>query len=355
MKILADRSLPLLEALYQKPFLLSTFDKAEDLSNLLAEQDILLCRSTLKITDKFLNNTQLQCIATASSGIDHIDSHALAKRGIQLFHAKGCNAASVSDYMVACLAQLSQMGFLKAKTAGIIGYGEVGRRVHARLLTLGLSVLIYDPLKAAVENDFKSCTFEDLYNCELLCLHANLHKTSPFPSYHLINESVIKALKPATIVINAARGELVDEDALIQYGEHIHYCTDVYAREPHLSKAIVDKALICTPHIAGHSLDAKRNAVTMVAAALHRHFKINMPNTTPLAPIQYPDFEQVRSWQEDILSLYHPLAETLALKSAPNLDSSFLALRDAHQIRRDFSAYLRQESSTFWRALTGQS
>lgn len=354
MKILADRSLPLSEALYQAPFELSYFDSIKDITDSLAEQDVLLCRSTLKVSNKLIKNTSLQCIATASSGIDHIDTQALIKQGIRLFHANGCNAASVSDYIVACLAHLSQQGLFTGKTAGIIGYGEVGRRVHARLLTLGLSVLIYDPLKASVDNHFQSCRLEDLYNCELLCLHANLHKTPPFPSHHLINEQVIKALKPGTIVINAARGELVDENALLTHGKHIEYCTDVYAKEPYLSKAIVDKALLCTPHIAGHSLDAKRNAVTMVASALHTYFKINMPQILSLSPIECPNIEQKSNWQESILLIYHPLKETLALKSAHNLDQTFLTLRHAHQKRRDFSAYLRQEPCDFWRALTGQ-
>lgn len=354
MKILADQSLKGLDRLYQAPFILTTYSNLETLQDLLPEQDILLCRATVKISEQLIQNTKLKCIASASSGTDHIDKQALIKHKIDLFDAKGCNAASVSDYIIACLAYLSRAELLEVKTAGIIGYGEVGRRLHPRLLALGFTVVIYDPLKASIEANFNSCNLEDLYDCELLCLHANLHQMPPFSSHHLINESVIKALKPNSIIINAARGELVDEKALLLYGQNIQYCTDVYAREPELNRDIVDKALLCTPHIAGHSLDGKHNAINIVTAAIHRYVHLQANDLKPLPPVEYPAYQAHSPWQENILSLYQPYDETQQLKAAHNLESCFLTLRAAHNKRRDFSAYHHQHMSQFWKALTGQ-
>ena len=339
MKILADATLPYLNTLFKNSFQLSTYHSETELHAHLPHHDILLCRSTLNVNAERLKNTTLRCVATASSGIDHIDTHTLEQLGITLLDAKGCNATSVADYIIATLAALEHKGHATGKIAGIIGYGEVGSRVAARLTALGFSVIIYDPLKALTDPTFSSCALSDLFNVDLLCLHANLHQDSPYPSHHLIDKHFLQHLNPHAILINAARGELIDEDALLNQPIHFIYCTDVYKNEPRINKALVDYSTLCTPHIAGHSIEAKMNSVVMVAQRIHHYFKLPLPSTPQVRPHPCRTLSTDPSWQGIVQSLYSPIEDTFILKNEPDIKQAFLERRLAHQYRHDFYTY----------------
>lgn len=104
MNILADASLPGLKQAFPKPFHLTEYHHPDEIAQLLPGQDILLCRSTLKVNQSLLKNHCLQYVATASSGTDHLDHLWLGSQNIQVIDAKGSNAQAVADYVVACLA-----------------------------------------------------------------------------------------------------------------------------------------------------------------------------------------------------------------------------------------------------------
>lgn len=141
MKILADAALPNLHQWFTEPFTLATYKNQQELFDLVTHQDILLCRSTIQVNETLLSNSTIHCVATATSGTDHIDLDYLKKRNIRLLDAKGCNANSVADYVTASLAFLQQHRLLKGNKAGIIGVGEVGKRVIKRLAAAGFEVL----------------------------------------------------------------------------------------------------------------------------------------------------------------------------------------------------------------------
>lgn len=340
MNILADASLPGLDLAFPKPFHLTRYHNLPELTQLLPKQEILLCRSTLKVNEALLHNNNLRYVATASSGTDHLDSHWLNSQNIQVIDAKGSNARAVADYLIACLAFLKQRHLLKGKKAGIIGLGAVGTEVAKRLHAADFSLFTYDPLKALREkNKFKSCSLEDLYQVDLLCIHAELHNTPPYPSLNLINHQVLSHLKPGCIIINAARGGIVHENDLLQSSNSLVYCTDVYLNEPAIDERIVDKAFLCTPHIAGHSLEAKYLAVAMVSTKLHQLLHLPLPQyATPLAP-QSLDVEKNSSWTDLILKIYNPEEETKLLKQAVDKQAAFIHLRQLHQFRHDFNTY----------------
>lgn len=343
MRILADASLPYLEQAFPKPFQLTRYQTLQDVPKLLQGKDILFCRSTLAVNERILANAKLLYVATASSGIDHIDTAYLTKRQITLLDAKGCNASAVADYVLSCLALLEQQGYLTSahRRIGIIGIGAVGSIVSARLLALGFTVKAYDPLRAQHDAHFHSACLSELYGCDILCLHANLHRSSPFPSYHLIHEDFLKQLKPGTILINAARGGIVDEAALLSCSKLLVYCTDVYGHEPDIDPRILEKAIICTPHIAGHSIEAKNNAVWMISKKLHAILGLIPPRSNPLLQSTgEKEIGLIDTWQNWVLSLYNPLMETQALKqSFIDIPQTFLNLRKAHQFRHDFEQY----------------
>ncbi len=343
MKILADATLPMLAEWFLSPFSLTRYSKQDELPDLLMTHDILLCRSTLKVTADLLAGSQIKCVATASSGIDHIDSDYLKKNGICLFDAKGCNAVAVADYVVATLAFLSSNDLIIGNKAGVIGVGEVGSRVVPRLQAAGFDVICYDPPKAMLDKHYRYCSITELTRCDLLCVHANLHKTPPHPSANLIAADFLAQLKPHATIINAARGRIINEEALLASENPITYCTDVYQGEPAISTQLVEFATLCTPHIAGHSIEAKNAAVEQVSKKLHRHFGLPTP-TTIASPIMAPVLSQplrvhATNWHDDILSIYNPMDDTIILKAANNKKEAFLTQRQAHQNRHDFIDY----------------
>jgi erythronate-4-phosphate dehydrogenase len=331
VKILADASLPYLDDLFGEPFKLTYYSTIEMLQAELPHQDILLCRSTLKVTPDLLKNTRISCVATASSGIDHIHTSYLNTQNITLFDAKGCNAESVADYVLATLAYLNLHHYLSGKKVGVMGAGEVGMRVIKRLASLNFEVLAYDPFKL----NFKSCSFEAFQACDILCIHANLHDTAPHPTKNSLDAHFLSRLTPNVIIINAARGGILDEEALLNTKKNIIYCTDVYQNEPEINPAIIQHATLCTPHIAGHSIEAKYNAVQHLSQKLHEHFNLEPPklvqNTKPMPSTSY------ETWDALALSLYHPMIETQQLKKAAHCSTAFLNLRQAHQYRHDFN------------------
>ncbi|CAM2788725.1 erythronate-4-phosphate dehydrogenase [Legionella steigerwaltii] len=338
MNILADASLPGLEEAFPKPFHLTKYHHPDEIKQLLLGQDILLCRAALKVNQSLLKNHSLRYVATASSGTDHLDHLWLNSQNIQIIDAKGSNARAVADYVVACLAVLEQQRLIRGDIAGIIGLGKVGTQVAVRLQAAGFQIRTYDPPKA-VRETFHSCSLEELHQVDLLCIHAELHNTQPYPSDNLIHQNFFNQLKPGCVIINPARGGIVNEEELLHTSKPLIYCTDVYLNEPNIDKRIIDKSTICTPHIAGHSLEAKYAAVAMVSAALHKIAGLPLPQ---FAAPQLPESLNVGQdelWYESILNIYNPLEETIFLKQALDKKAAFLNLRQQHQIRHDFSRY----------------
>ncbi|PWY57445.1 4-phosphoerythronate dehydrogenase [Legionella qingyii] len=340
MNILADASLPGLKQAFPKPFHLTEYNRPDEIAQLLPGQDILLCRSTLKVNQSLLKNHRLQYVATASSGTDHLDHFWLDSQNIQVIDAKGSNAQAVADYVVACLSFLEQQHLIHGNKAGIIGLGKVGTRVAARLQAADFEIVTYDPLKAKREPAaFQSCTLEELYQVDLLCIHAELHSNHPYPTANLINQNFLDRLKPGCIIINAARGGIVNEEELLHSSKPLIYCTDVYLNEPEINPRIIDKATICTPHIAGHSLEAKYAAIALVSSALHQIAGLAPPQFAVPSLPQFLSYEKDKLWYETILEIYNPIEETSSLKQATDKKAAFLNLRKNHQTRHDFSQY----------------
>lgn len=336
MKILADFSLPHLEV-FNTFFEVDTYKDEKELYKRLQDHEILICRSTLKVNATLLKSTQIKCVATASSGIDHINTEFLAQMGIPLFHAKGSNAQAVADYVIATIAYLDKEKCIKGKKAGIIGLGEVGTQVERRLKAAGFSLCCYDPPKSH-RTESPSCSLDDLFTCDLICIHPNLHDKSPYPSKHLIDGNFLNKLQENTILINASRGGVVEESALLSHKHKVIYCTDVYENEPEICPEIIGLAKTCTPHIAGHSIEAKISAVFRLCEQIHSFYDLPSP-AFPFIDNPETSIVPHARWQDVILSLYDPSKESLQLKNAKNKKEAFLRLRKEHKTRHDFLYY----------------
>lgn len=343
MKILADATLPHLSTLFADSFQIHEFHSFQELVDLLPDHDILLCRSTLKITETLLANSPIQCVATASSGLDHIDIDALNRLGITLLDAKGANAEAVADYVIASLAYLSQHHLIQGTRAGVIGHGEVGSRVAKRLSFAGFDVACFDPLKALTNKDFPYCSFSDLLQSDVLCVHANLHNIAPYPSLNLVDSHFLKQLKPGVAIINASRGGIINEQALLTLNKPMVYCTDVYHSEPCVNPDIIELATLCTPHIAGHAIEAKKATMVKLCEKLHHQYGLTMPKIQADDPQLNPIFADLNHHALDILSLYNPIHETLELKQASDKTIAF-TLQRQHHLRHHFSWHPTNDS-----------
>jgi erythronate-4-phosphate dehydrogenase len=335
MNILADVSLPGLDSAFPQPFHLTLYSHPDEIPFLLKSQQILLCRSTLKVDEHLLGaSPKLAMVATASSGRDHLDEQFLKTKGIQIIDARGANARSVADYVLACIAYLDKTNILKGKQLGIIGFGFVGQAVSIQMQALGFKVLHYDPPKAAAERHFKSATLTALTACDLLCIHASLHQDPPYPSQDLLNQTFLSSLSKGTVIINASRGGILHEEALLTVGKHLVYCTDVYLNEPDIDPRIIKRAFLCTPHIAGHSIEAKFGAIALISQKLHRLLHLTPVVCETPKPIP-PQATVDLPWQDQVLAQYHPLHETNLLKNAANTMQAFLQIRALHQNRHN--------------------
>lgn len=320
MRILADASLPELKIAFPAPFKMSTYHDDASLKRALNQHNILLCRSTLMVDVNLLQHHILDYLLTASSGRDHIHEADLGQTTI--FDAKGANASAVADYVLSSFAYLKQHHHFEPKTIGIIGFGYVGKRVYAAFQRMGYQSLVFDP----IEKPGKT-TLNDIAKCDLVCIHANLHKPEPYPSYHLIDAAFLKQRTAQQAIINAARGDIVDEDALLKYHQGL-YCTDVYSHEPNVHLAVLKHAVLCTPHIAGHTIEARSDIVRLLSQKLHEAYHLPAPTFPP-----HPRFPAAihLNWERTVLAHYNPLPETQALKSGV----PFVTLRKQH-IRHGF-------------------
>jgi erythronate-4-phosphate dehydrogenase len=331
MKIIADASIAIDERLFPPPFQLLKVPQ-DSIGHQLHDAEILLCRSTLKVDRDLLTNSNIKIVASATSGIDHIDQECLNKRSITLLDAKGANATAVADYITALIASLN----MPIKTIGIVGVGFVGTAVKHRLETLNYQCLVCDPPRAKRES-FKSEELETLAGCDLISLHTPLTFSGEYPSFNLIDDTFLSKMKTGSVLVNAARGGVVDEIAMLKHAHRIHYCADVFCNEPTINLELVKKCTIATPHIAGHSIEAKQRAIKILSKKIHQHYHLPIPTYDKTQNLEKNLLHS--DWQQNVLNLYNPRLESEQLKSASSAKHAkelFLTLRKKHTTRHEF-------------------
>lgn len=278
MKILYDDNMPFAEDVFPSLGDASAFNHQALADIDLASVDAMMIRSTSKIDQARVGQlSSCQFLATATAGYNHLDLAALSAAKIDTFIAAGCNATSVSEYalsgvLYALLARgdiqaSDPVSILQGFRVGVVGLGQVGRRVMAKFSALGMIVDAYDPPRALAENRPEWNDLAAILSCDIICLHAPLVKNGPYPSWHLFDEQVLAQLSPRQILLNAGRGEVVDNHALLrlaQQGLTPTLILDVWEDEPDILTELIEYCLIATPHIAGHSLEGKTRGTFML-------------------------------------------------------------------------------------------
>ena len=273
MKILVDENMPYARELFSrlgevKPVPGRPIPKDE-----LADAQALMVRSVTKVNASLLSGTGVKFVGTATAGTDHVDQQWLGEAGIGFSAAPGCNAIAVVEYVFSALLMLAERdGFtLKDRTVGIVGVGNVGSRLQARLEAWGVRTLLCDPPRAdrGDAGDFRPLK-ELVREADILTFHTPLFKEGPYKTLHLADEALISALKPGAILINACRGRVVDNAALLarlEAGQDLSVVLDVWEPEPDLNVELLKRVDIGTPHIAGYTLEGKARGTTQVFEA----------------------------------------------------------------------------------------
>jgi D-3-phosphoglycerate dehydrogenase len=304
-------------------------DGESDLAEIIGLYDGIVIRSATKLTrDLIERGEQLKVIGRAGVGVDNVDVEAATRRGIVVANAPESTVISAAEHTIGLLlalsrhiaqahAALSQGRWerarfggieLSGKTLGVLGFGRIGQQVARRALGLEMRVVAYDPFVA--KERFRELgveraeTPEDLYAvADFVTLHLPLTEETR----HSINAEAIAKMRDGVRIVNAARGELVDEDALLealQSGKVAAAALDVFSSEPYSGPLLALENVVATPHLAASTEEAQDRAGLIVAeqivAALDGGLVTNAVNIPTL-----------RAEDIEALAPYIPLAAKL--------------------------------------------
>lgn len=292
MKAVIDNAIPYIQSILE-PFMDVTYCEGISISaQMVQDADLLIIRTRTRCNRELLEGSDVKLIATATIGFDHIDLEYCRQHNIKVVTAQGCNAAGVLQWVAAALATLSQRDGWQPQemTLGIVGVGNVGSLVERYARSWGFNVLRCDPPRQACEGgDFLSLE-EVARRADIITFHTPLDAST----YHLVNRTLIDIIKPEATIINASRGEVADTQALLTASQTL--VLDVWENEPAISKSLLDKAFLATPHIAGYSAQGKANATAMVIRAAAEHFSLPLHDWYP-PQVQSAKRKDI-SWEE---------------------------------------------------------
>ena len=272
----------------------SLVDRPADLHAAMKLADALIVRNRTQVDAALIaGGPRLKVVGRLGVGLDNIDTTACSERGIEVIPATGANAVSVAEYVVTVAmmllrgvysssaevaagrwprAQLSHGRELRGKTLGLIGLGSIGRLTARLAQNLGMNVIAHDPMVAAddavwLELEVKNRSLEVLLaESDVVSLHVPLIAQTR----GMLNASRIALMKRGAIVINSARGGIVEEGAVIsalRAGALGGAALDVFENEPLAANAAWADVpnLILTPHVAGVTVEANARVSQMIA------------------------------------------------------------------------------------------
>ena len=277
------------------------------------DADGLIVRSATKVTAELIAAaSKLRIIARAGTGVDNVDLHAASARGILVVNAPGANSVSVAEHTCALMLALSrsvaladasmkagrwnkkslQGTELRGKTLGLVGLGRIGREVARRARVFEMTVVCHDPfIGEQVAQDIGV----ELIPLNELCARSDfvsLHLPSTADTVGFVGRQWLAQCKPGVRIINTARGDLIDEEALeeaIGSGQVAGAGLDVFGTEPPTNRALIDRPeVVATPHIAAATREAQE-LVGVETASCVRDFlasgvvrnAVNFPSISP--------------------------------------------------------------------------
>ena len=322
------------------------------------DAELLITRSTTQVTRELLAGSRLRFYGSAVIGTDHIDIPYLEQAGIPWSAAPGCNAESVSNYLTAALLWLGgKHGFrLEGKTLGVIGVGNVGRKVCAKGRALGMRVLACDPPRKRDAADAAARDFVELDELlaasDMVTCHVPLTRDGVDRTFHMLDRAAFARLRPGVVFVNAARGEVLDTDALLEaLGNRVaHAVIDTWEGEPNYRPDLLARADIVSPHIAGHSYEGKVNGTMMVYEKACQVLGVAPTFQPQLPPPPVPEWsgDAAGRAEEDVLrdvvlAVYDIMGDDRRLRASCGPDATarakaFDRQRKEYPMRREFAA-----------------
>lgn len=322
--------------------------------------DILLVRSVTPVGRELLEGSQVRFVGSATIGVDHLDTAWLDAQGIAWANAPGSNATAVVEYVLSCLSALD--GVLERLSSGgvvgVIGLGNVGSRLVARLRRLGIRCIGYDPLLAAADASSGAaaslplCDLGQVLAADVVCCHAPLTRDGAYPTLHMLDAARLRQLRPGAVLLNAGRGGVIDSAALLDLlaeRSDLRVALDVWEGEPRIERALLAAVALGTPHIAGYSVDGKLAGTQQVLAACGGHFGWTLP-AAPLAAENSltvtidDDRSGVALLRHAIAQVYDVRGDDRLLRGrlldapAEAVGAEFDNLRKTYPARREFAA-----------------
>ena len=356
MKIIADENIPYAKEAFADLGEVSTLPGRQMQNSDLQNCDCLLVRSVTRVNKTLLKNTPVKFVASATIGTDHIDLEYLQQQNIGFSNAPGCNAESASEYMINALFELSQKkGFNPFElTAGIVGHGNVGSRVKKKLDALGINTLVNDPpLQDSGDDSINYVSLQTiLHECDFITCHVPLTKDGEHPTFHLLNKSKLNELAENTILFNAARGPVIDNQALselLNQRQDLTVFLDTWEGEPVINQTLLKQVDFATPHIAGYSVEGKLRGTQMILNAASNFFnqqgswsindylpeKLNINithnNTTSLWPELFKTHYSIQQDHNRLVALVDLTCDQLA--------TEFDLLRKNYPARYEYNQY----------------
>jgi erythronate-4-phosphate dehydrogenase len=351
IKIIADENIPFLKGVLE-PFSEIYYMPGRHITNQeVKDADALLIRTRTICNEELLNNSRVKFIGTATIGFDHIDKEYCDRNGIKWISAPGCNSSSVQQYIASALLRIaSENGFsLKDKTIGIVGVGNVGKKVEKFAGIMGMRILLNDPPRARKEKNILFSDLETLLKeSDFVTLHVPLNLRGRDKTFHLIDRDTLRMMKEGSWFINTSRGEVVETEALKQAitNERIGGTVlDVWENEPELDIPLMHMAFLATPHIAGYSTDGKVNGTAAIVRELSSFFGFPLTDWSPeqVPPPRLPEIiidcngkgneEIIR---RSVFHTYNIIEDDVKLRFDPSL---FEKIRGNYPVRREFPAY----------------
>lgn len=284
----------------------------EELKAIIGQYDALAIRSATKVTEEILEAApNLKVVGRAGIGLDNVDIPAATKRGVVVMNTPTGNVVTTAEHAIAMMMALTrripigtssmknglwekkklQGRELYQKTLGVIGYGKIGAIVADRGRGLRMRVVIYDPFVTPekIQNDgFEALSLEELYKqSDYITVHVPKLKTTA----NLINKDAFEMMKNGVMVINCARGGIVNEADLyeaIKAGKVAGAALDVFETEPPGQIPLLEmEQVICTPHLGASTKEAQTNVAVQVAQQIIDYLTngtivnaVNVPSVT---------------------------------------------------------------------------
>ncbi|MCP4273543.1 MAG: 4-phosphoerythronate dehydrogenase [Gammaproteobacteria bacterium] len=357
MKILADENMPLVKELFSQFGKIVKCEGREISADKLKDANVLLVRSITRVNKDLLQNSSVSFVGTATIGVDHMDTDWLDQQNITYVNAPGCNSIAVAEYVLSGLFVMAEKYAIDLRNSkvGIIGAGNVGSAVANSLDILGIPYGLFDPPLEAEGDQRPMMNAKELQECEFITIHVPFTTAdeSQWPTDTMVDKNFFNRMQGMKFILNTSRGHVMDGKSLkdwLNSNKQHQAILDVWENEPFIDKELVEKCILSTPHIAGHTREGKLRGTLMLYHAFCKHFEFE--DTLDDDEILNRDLpkDMIHLFQEQnfmealsaaIWKVYDIRDDDKALRGGLTKDmpKHFDRLRKGYKVRREFSAH----------------